>query len=223
MNASESEKVEELEKEVTSLEKRVSNIERTTKYRDSTVLPKHSFSTMKTTTEMLDTIVEKVAELIVVDDVTGLAVPFSLEQWIIEQQTQRTGTDYGFILIDLDYLLNVSKRLGRAYGDEYLKEMYNRILLLTREEDLAVRIGVDDILFIACGVHSLEDVELIAKKLLKSIQQPLIINNVSVYPSASIGATILQEEEPVGIALARADDALYQAKCKGRNQVSMAA
>lgn len=222
MDIKESEKVEELEKEVTALEKRVSNIEKNSKPREGTKFQKYSLSTMKTTTELLERIAEKVEELIVIDEMTGLAVPFSLEQWMREQRTQRTGTNYGFILIDLDYLLNINKRLGRSYGDEYLKEMYNRILLLTREEDLAVRIGGDDILFIACGVRTLEDVELVATKLLQAIQQPLVIDNITVYPSASVGATILHEEEPIGLALERSDEALYQAKCKGRNQVSMA-
>jgi diguanylate cyclase (GGDEF)-like protein len=155
------------------------------------------------------------------DELTGLANRRALEPWMREHSTRipRTGSLVGVISIDLDRFKEVNDSLGHAAGDHLLQEIAARISDLVRAEDLVVREGGDEILVLLNGIHDCTGVLGVAQKVLDSIRRPVDAEDSTIYPSASMGATVQLPGEEAGLALRRADRAMYEAKAAGGDRV----
>ena len=81
------------------------------------------------------------------------------------------------------------------------------------------RYGGDEFVLILEGLHSVEDVELVARKLRAEFALPFVLGEVTL-PSvtASIGAAYFKGEDiALAKVVARADEALCKAKRSGRD------
>ncbi len=125
--------------------------------------------------------------------------------------------------LDLDRFKTINDSLGHSVGDKLLIETADRLKLLLRDTDTAVRIGGDEFVILANaqeGIHSdiIKQSRVIAEKVLKAINTPYLIDSHELFISASIGITLYTGlDETVDILLKRADTAMYQAKDAGKN------
>jgi diguanylate cyclase (GGDEF)-like protein/PAS domain S-box-containing protein len=125
--------------------------------------------------------------------------------------------------LDLDRFKTINDSLGHSIGDKLLIETADRLKLLLRDTDTAVRIGGDEFVILANaqeGIHSdiIKQSRVIAEKVLKAINTPYLIDSHELFISASIGITLYTGlDETVDILLKRADTAMYQAKDAGKN------
>jgi len=127
-------------------------------------------------------------------------------------------------MIDIDYFKMVNDTYGHQKGDEYLAKIGSVLKSIAkRPSDLSARYGGEEFAIIL-GNTSLEPSVAIMNKLLKTIRDLKIPNpNSPILPivTASIGLITLYpnalstEKE----LIKKADDLLYQAKNKGRNQL----
>jgi diguanylate cyclase (GGDEF)-like protein len=69
------------------------------------------------------------------------------------------------------------------------------------------------------GVHGVDDAVTIAEKLRRSAATPVHFDNQSIEATVSVGVALAHEGESTDALVARADNAMYQAKQHGRNQV----
>jgi diguanylate cyclase (GGDEF)-like protein/PAS domain S-box-containing protein len=145
-----------------------------------------------------------------------------LEQAIVDSRRHRR---YGAVLLlDLDAFKVINDTLGHEAGDALLVKMAERIGNCVREGDTVARLGGDEFVVILdnLGGH-LEEAALqaarIAEKLNRAIAQPCRQGDSELYPSASIGATLIGQNDSVQDLLKHADLALYRAKDSGRNAV----
>lgn len=69
------------------------------------------------------------------------------------------------------------------------------------------------------GVRDLEDASDIAEKLRSRAAEPIPTATGPISVTLSIGVTLAHRDESTDALIARADDAMYQAKRRGRNQV----
>lgn len=118
--------------------------------------------------------------------------------------------------IDIDHFKQVNDNYGHAVGDEVLKEFARLIGDNTRHStEILARWGGEEFI-LACPNSNLKEVELLAEKiriLIASHQWPH-----DIMLTCSIGVAQMTEET-VENFFKRADEALYAAKRKGRNQV----
>lgn len=120
--------------------------------------------------------------------------------------------------VDLDHFKNVNDTLGHTAGDEVLVAVAERLRGCLREEDTVARVGGDEFLVLLTGITRDSDVGAMARKLLKSLAEPLTLKKRELFLSASIGVGIYPNDGTDAETLvANVDTAMYRAKEAGRN------
>lgn len=124
------------------------------------------------------------------------------------------------VLIDLDYFKTINDRWGHLAGDRVLKEMTIRLRKRLRESDQLFRIGGEEFMVVLPETRQ-KDADTLAHQLLTSISARPFLDDIKLTASASVAEVC--RGETWSVWLNRADQALYDAKAKGRNQVVNAA
>ena len=139
-----------------------------------------------------------------------------LEQAIIK--SNRSKSELAVFFIDLDKFKPINDSLGHEVGDEVLKKISKLLRASLREEDTLARIGGDEFTIIMENFSKIEDVEMIANKLLQALQSPIMVDVHSLDLSLSIGISIYPKDaDNAKMLLKLADKAMYDAKDKGRD------
>lgn len=122
--------------------------------------------------------------------------------------------------LDLDGFKAVNDRHGHPAGDAMLREVARRLQVTIRAEDVACRLGGDEFLLLQCQVRHQDQADLLARRIIKQLSEPYLINGVEMRITASVGIAMAPE---FGLELERlmafADTALYRSKAKGKAQV----
>ena len=135
-------------------------------------------------------------------------------------QSRRTGQELGVLFCDLDRFKEINDIHGHAAGDEVLRATAMRLReVLRTSDDLAARIGGDELLVVLHGVRDMDDAVAIAEKLRSAATQPITTPSGPVSTTLSIGVTLAHPDETTDALVARADAAMYRAKQSGRNRV----
>lgn len=129
------------------------------------------------------------------------------------------------LLIDLDHFKTINDSLGHDIGDVLLREVAQRMLSLTKEENNNVsRLGGDEFCILSSGYATEEEclasATYCANKLLVAIKKSYIIEGHHLYISASIGVSIISNPEmQANTFIKEADIAMYEAKAQGRDGI----
>jgi len=138
----------------------------------------------------------------------------------IEAASTREGRTDAVLWCDIDRFKVVNDSYGHAAGDAVLEALADRIRSCLRSsDDLGARLGGDELMVFLHGVRDLEDASAIAEKLRSRAAEPIQTATGPVSVTLSIGVTLAHRDESTDALIARADDAMYQAKKSGRNQV----
>jgi diguanylate cyclase (GGDEF)-like protein len=128
------------------------------------------------------------------------------------------------LFLDMDGFKQVNDTRGHEQGDELLRQFGARILQHIRETDMAARIAGDEFVVILEMLGDESDAAAKAEALLRELSRPFVLPGGSVQVGASIGVALQmprQAQDPARL-LARADQAMYEAKRKGKRRVAMA-
>ena len=121
------------------------------------------------------------------------------------------------ILMDMDYFKEINDSYGHPAGDELIRMMVKRFQNSIRKSDMLFRLVGDEFAILVYNVSSIENIALMAQKLLLTLRNHFEIGEHSLYLSTSIGIAIFPDDGVTSEALLRnADYALYEAK-KDRN------
>ncbi|MFZ5547305.1 MAG: putative bifunctional diguanylate cyclase/phosphodiesterase [Pseudomonadota bacterium] len=137
--------------------------------------------------------------------------------------TRQHGTMMALLSIDLDGFKTVNDSLGHPAGDLLLQHVARRLKHRLRAEDTLGRLGGDEFLVIAQGLHQASDAAALAQDLLTIIGRPVgLAGGREAYVTASIGISLCQGGGcgDATAMLRDADAALYRAKEEGRNRFS---
>jgi diguanylate cyclase (GGDEF)-like protein len=124
-------------------------------------------------------------------------------------------------MIDVDNLKPINDEHGHAIGDEVLRAVAARCVALSRDGDTVGRLGGDEFGILLAGAD-LEAATGAAARIATTVRAiEITVRGGVVRPSVSIGVTVLDPtvDDAVAKALARADEAMYQAKRAGRGRV----
>ena len=122
------------------------------------------------------------------------------------------------MFIDLDGFKAVNDTLGHDAGDYVLKEVAQRLLSCVRETDTVARVGGDEFLIIATEIQSPDNAEQIAKKVIQTVSQSIVINDQQATVGASIGIALFPDHsEDMDKLIKLADEAMYKVKNAGKN------
>jgi diguanylate cyclase (GGDEF)-like protein len=120
--------------------------------------------------------------------------------------------------IDLDHFKQINDSLGHQIGDRVLVVVTERLKAKIRKEDTLARLGGDEFTIIIEDLKNIQDVSLLANKILKVLTQPIHIEGHTLYISCSIGISFYPQDDTDANNLVKyADTAMYKAKEEGRN------
>lgn len=151
------------------------------------------------------------------DDLTGLPNRQLLESRVNRARAHADRTRAGFVLcyLDVDGFAAINQKFGHKAGDRVLKALSERLTHALRSGDTVARTGGDEFVLL---LQSQVD-ETVFRRILDTVNQPLEGDDLNISLTASLGATFYPRDKADAEALIRhADQAMYFAKEKGRNQ-----
>jgi diguanylate cyclase (GGDEF)-like protein/PAS domain S-box-containing protein len=135
----------------------------------------------------------------------------------------RNGQHGALLFIDLDNFKILNDTLGHHMGDLLLQQVAQRLQDCVRSADTVARLGGDEFVVMleeldADAQVAATQAEVVAKKVLSSLNKQFALGNHNMHSSPSIGVTLFfQYTDTIEELLKRADLAMYQAKGAGRN------
>ena len=156
-----------------------------------------------------------------IDHLTGLAnrALFTEQLEAAAIASQRSGRPLALLFCDLDRFKEVNDRFGHAVGDAVLRVIADRLQEITREGDLAARVGGDEFVILCQGVTDSEVLAALAERVIESIDQPIDTGEASVKVGISIGIAVASGPDVDGDRLLIiSDQAMYRAKATGGNR-----
>jgi len=131
---------------------------------------------------------------------------------------ERQSKQLAVLFVDVDQFKRINDTLGHAVGDNLLRSVAGRLTACIRRTDTVSRLGGDEFLILLSQVEHAEDAAVTARKILRAIASPHIIDNRSLDISVSIGgSTYPADGQDAESLVSRADVAMYEAKQHGRN------
>ena len=149
------------------------------------------------------------------DPLTGLANRALFEDRLAQAHGRvvRQGGIGAVLLIDLDDFKGVNDTHGHFVGDQLLTAIANRLELVTRSADTLCRFGGDEFLYLAEGLTSPSEAEVLAERLISVIAEPYNIAGSVIEQRASIGIVIWDATcNSFSETIQNVDAALYEAK-----------
>ncbi|WP_229414599.1 GGDEF domain-containing protein [Zemynaea arenosa] len=123
------------------------------------------------------------------------------------------------MMLDIDHFKRLNDRFGHATGDEALCLFARTALATLREHDIMGRLGGEEFALVMPGT-TLSGALHAAERLRNEVSEaPLLTDGNNYKLTVSIGVVMIDPNEHINAALARADAALYAAKSAGRNRV----
>ena len=160
----------------------------------------------------------------VTDGLTGLYNRHYLDSYLsrLLARSLNDGKPLALAIIDLDFFKMVNDTHGHTTGDQVLRELAERLEGAVRASDMAARYGGEEFVLVMSETD-METARMVTARLCRDIEATpfagsLVENGLPV--TASIGVAVAEgrDETPEEL-LGRADEALYEAKRNGRNQV----
>jgi diguanylate cyclase (GGDEF)-like protein len=126
---------------------------------------------------------------------------------------KRGGWILGVMFIDLDRFKAINDTHGHAVGDRVLRRVAQRLNEQVRSGDTVCRYGGDEFLYLLVNPQSTGNIERVALKVLNSISETVIIDDLTLSIEPSIGIAVYPSNGTTGEELlANADAAMYRAK-----------
>lgn len=121
--------------------------------------------------------------------------------------------------LDLDGFKPINDNHGHPVGDEILKQVAQRLVRCSRQEDTVARVGGDEFVIVLGNIAHMSDVQEPAAKLIDAIARPFEVNGARLTLSTSVGIALYPDDAgTVEGLLSKADEALYEAKRNGKNR-----
>ena len=131
---------------------------------------------------------------------------------------ERQRKQLAVLFVDLDQFKRINDSLGHAVGDKLLRSVTARLTACVRRSDTVCRLGGDEFVVLLSQVERAEDAAISARKILRAVAAPHIIDDRSLDISVSIGGcTYPADGLDAAVLMSHADAAMYEAKLHGRN------
>ena len=132
---------------------------------------------------------------------------------------QRRGLSLAVVYLDLDGFKPINDRHGHAVGDHLLITLAQRLKDTLREGDTLSRIGGDEFVAVLVDLATPLECQPMLTRLLNATSAPVVVGDLTLSVSASIGVTYYpQDSGDADLLLRHADQAMYLAKQGGKNR-----
>ena len=164
----------------------------------------------------------KTEELTVIDELTGASNYRYFRQKLDEEfkRAKRYTQLLSMIMMDIDWFKRCNDTYGHRFGNQVLRELVRISGKHIRDVDVLCRYGGEEFVVILPQTGK-EDARQIAERIRVAVGQQLIeLDKIKTRVTVSIGvATFPEDAEEPDQLIEKVDQALYQAKGHGKNQV----
>ncbi|GAA3804091.1 putative bifunctional diguanylate cyclase/phosphodiesterase [Nocardioides panacisoli] len=129
------------------------------------------------------------------------------------------GATPSLVFLDLDRFKVVNDTLGHSVGDELLVAAAVRLESGLGDGDEIFRLGGDEFTVICGGTR--DATAATAERMLAALAEPFFVGGKELYTGASLGVAHCEEPADVPHLTTWADTAMYDAKGRGRNAISV--
>ncbi len=169
---------------------------------------------------------EKNVSRSVTDALTGLYNRHFMDMHLsnLVHQSDKHSKPLTMMMIDVDHFKPINDTYGHDAGDQVLSGLSDVIVKCIRTADMAARFGGEEFVVLLPETDLLSG-SIVCERIRKAVETTSfeVSHNIgSLNATVSIGAAQLRKGESANAFLKRADEALYQAKNGGRNQLQMA-
>ena len=155
------------------------------------------------------------------DLLTGLTNKLATERKIKDYMAQNPNTQSMLFILDVDNFKKINDTMGHAFGDEVLRSLGHQITAIFRATDVIGRVGGDEFMIFLKGVSDEDSIRKEAKKVENFFRNFQAGEYVKYAATASIGVAIYPQEGSDFESLYKAaDQGLYKAKKRGKNQLA---
>jgi diguanylate cyclase (GGDEF)-like protein/PAS domain S-box-containing protein len=131
---------------------------------------------------------------------------------------ERQSKQLAVLFVDLDQFKRINDSLGHSVGDRLLRSVARRLVACVRRTDTVSRLGGDEFLILLSQIEHSEDAAITARKILRAVAAPHVIDSKSLDVNVSIGgSTYPADAQSAETLVSYADVAMYEAKQQGRN------
>ena len=125
---------------------------------------------------------------------------------------------FAVIFIDLDNFKTINDSYGHQTGDKVLKITASKLRNSVKKSDMVARLAGDEFIAIINPATERADVIQTCERILKVLQQPIMIDQHHLTINASLGCYYSHpnEQQTIDEILCQADIAMYQAKMAGK-------
>jgi diguanylate cyclase (GGDEF)-like protein len=150
------------------------------------------------------------------DSLTGLGNRTHFSHRLETALDERGEGVVGVIMIDLNNFKEINDTLGHHTGDAVLQDAASRVVEAVGTAGTTSRIGGDDFAVVLHGLDALDDVVLVARRIIEVISAPVSTESITISLQPSLGVALAPDDglEAAGL-LRRADVAMYLAKASG--------
>lgn len=168
---------------------------------------------------------DKLEEMAMKDGLTGLYNHTLLIDLLTKEHSKqsRKGESLAFIMLDIDYFKKVNDTYGHMKGNDVLKGVADIMLSSIRDSDIAGRYGGEEFGIILPEI-SKDKAIMVCERIRRRIAlHPFKLDDGNINITVSIGGCYKAGETNIGFndMIRLADDALYEAKHTGRNNVKL--
>lgn len=163
--------------------------------------------------------------LSVTDSLTGLYNRRKLDEFLAEQiaRFQRHGRGFSALMLDIDHFKPLNDNHGHQQGDEVLAQVAKILAQSIRNVDFAARYGGEEFVVVLAETD-LQAAMDTAERIRATVADAAYGSaERRITVTVSVGVAEYRKDETADAVIARADQALYQAKDAGRNRVHCAA
>lgn len=154
------------------------------------------------------------------DHLTGLGNRRMLNRELDRQiaQFRRHGIPFSILAADLDHFKSINDTWGHDAGDLVLKSFSQTASSVLRDVDVLFRVGGEEFLAIL-PCTALPQATIAAERLRSAVERCVTrYGNQEIKVTTSLGVASMEREDSVESIVKRSDQAVYEAKSKGRNQ-----
>ncbi|WP_444996578.1 GGDEF domain-containing protein [Aliikangiella sp. IMCC44359] len=155
------------------------------------------------------------------DPLTHLPNRYSYNERLTQEYNRwrRYRSPLSLVICDIDHFKQVNDEYGHAAGDQVLKEIAHYLQASLRESDFVARFGGEEFV-ILLPETPLIDATKAMNKLRQGVKEVKVTYEAQTISIAmSIGISEFENSDTAKAVFSRADQALYRAKEKGRDQV----
>ncbi len=124
----------------------------------------------------------------------------------------------GMLVLNIDNMGILNERMGKAFGDEILKNIASDLDDIFYPTDILGRIGGDEFVILMKNIADVRDIDKKIREIQRVISRTYVGENVSFGSTVCIGASVYPTDgEDFDVLFDKAEKALFHAKSAGKN------